>query len=132
MSSGETEPRRHMGDEARLAAAGRSFEQDGEAAPERRLEDRAFIALRLIEGDMLRLFPGSDGRKAHGFSFLVGRRRREVSSLRRSADRVTRFDRLVLERNEEREDEQEGADDRHHPRAEAQVEEQAELVCASM
>jgi len=42
--------RRHMGDEAGLAAACRSLEQDREAAPERRLEQFAFIALRLVEG----------------------------------------------------------------------------------
>jgi hypothetical protein len=38
-----------MGDEARLAAAGWPFQQDGEAASKRCLEQSTFVALRLID-----------------------------------------------------------------------------------
>ena len=44
----QSQPRRHMGDKARLAAAGRPLEQDRQAMTPGVLEQRAFIAARNV------------------------------------------------------------------------------------
>jgi hypothetical protein len=55
-----------MGDEAGLATAGGAFEQDGETASKRRLEDFAFMALRLVERKRgFRFFSRCHSGKAH-------------------------------------------------------------------
>ena len=46
----QPEPRRHVLDEARLAAAGRPLQQQRQPVGVRRLEDRALVADRPVEG----------------------------------------------------------------------------------
>ena len=59
----QAEPRRHMGDEAGLAATGRALQQHGKAQAIRVLEQRAFAALRRVERDL-----GFDDSSAAGAS----------------------------------------------------------------
>ena len=48
----QPEPRRHVGDEAGLAAAGRALEQQRQAPPPGMLEQRAFVAARDVGRDV--------------------------------------------------------------------------------